>query len=31
MMKNYAYAEIMGRMNDGFHSDHMKRQIRDFK
>lgn len=29
-MKNFAHAEVMGRMNEGFHSDELKRQIRDF-
>ena len=28
---NHSQAEVMGRMNDGFHSDEAKRQIRDFK
>ena len=31
LQKNISHAEVMGRMNEGFHSDELKRQIRDFK
>ena len=31
IQKNHANAEVMGRMDEGFQSDILKKQIRDFK